>query len=83
MNKDQYMIDILDIMATQKRGFSIADLMFQLSTLYATRGEKPDQVVIQKVLDELTEQGYLKTFQVGALPQWKITEEGEDYFYSL
>lgn len=83
MNKEKYTTDILDIMATQKRGFSVADIMLQLNTLYAPRGEKPDQKVVEEVLNELTEKGYLKRFTVGIIPQWKITEEGEDYFYSL
>ena len=83
MNEAQLMVDILDIMCSMNKGFSIADLLVQLNNLYATRGEQVEQAIIRKVLDDLTEQGYLKTYTVGVLPSWKITPEGEDFFYSL
>ncbi len=83
IGKEQYILDILDIMSTQKRGFSIADLMMQLNVLYSAKGEKPEQKIVEEVLNDLTSNGYLKSFKVGSISEWKITEEGEDYFYSL
>ena len=80
MNEAQMMVDILDIMASLKRGFSVADLMVQLTTLYAPRGGQPDQAILEKILNEQTEQGHLKTFKIGILPSWKITPEGEEFF---
>jgi hypothetical protein len=83
VEKQQIEMDLLDIFVSLNRGLNISDVMFQLNNLYAPKGEKVEQGVLLEVLNSLTEQGYLKTFQVGALDSWKITEDGEDYFYSL
>lgn len=81
--KEQVEMDLLDIFVSLRRGLNISDINFQLNNLYAQRGEKVEQEVLQEVLASLTEKGYLKVFQVGTIDSWKITEEGEDYFYSL
>lgn len=83
VEKQQIEIDLLDIFVSLNRGLNLSDVMFQLNNLYAPRGEKVEQAVLIEVLNSLTEKDYLKNFQVGSLDSWKITDEGEDYFYSL
>lgn len=83
MEKETVIMDILDIMYSSKRGFTIADLLIQLNNIYQSRGKTIEQQELQEVLDELTEKGYLKTYKVGAVTGWKITDEGIDYFESL
>ena len=83
VEKEQIEMDLLDIFVSLNRGLNISDVMFQLNNLYAPKGETVEQDILLEVLNSLTEKGYLKTFQVGALDSWKITEDGEDYFYSL
>ena len=83
VEKQQIEVDLLDIFVSLNRGLNLSDVMFQLNNLYAPRGETVEQDVLIEVLTSLTEKGYLKSFQVGALDSWKITEDGEDYFYNL
>lgn len=83
VEKQQIEIDLLDIFVSLNRGLNLSDVMFQLNNLYAPKGESVEQEVLIEVLASLTEKNYLKNFKVGALDSWKITEEGEDYFYSL
>lgn len=83
VEKQQIEIDLLDIFVSLNRGLNLSDVMFQLNNLYAPRGEKVEQAVLIEVLNSLTEKDYLKNFKVGALDSWKITDEGENYFYSL
>ena len=83
VTKEQVEIDLLDIFVSLNRGLNISDVTFQINNLYANRGEQADPMVLQEVLNELTAKGCLRKFQVGTLDSWKITEEGEDYFYSL
>ena len=80
VEKQQIEMDLLDIFVSLNRGLNLSDVMFQLNNLYAPKGEKVEQEMLMEVL---ADKGYLKTFQVGALDSWKITEDGEDYFYSL
>lgn len=75
-------LDILDIMVSMKKGYSIADLMMQLANLYAPLGEKPNQEQVESILDEFKKEGYIKEFMVGTLPSYKITDEGEEFFYT-
>jgi len=81
--KEQIETDLLDIFVSLNRGLNISDVTFQINNLYAPRGEKAEPAILLEVLNELAEKGYLKTFQVGTIDSWKITEEGEDYFYNL
>jgi hypothetical protein len=81
--KEQVEVDMLDIFVSLNRGLNISDVTFQINNLYAPRGEQATPDLLQEVLNELTEKGYLRKFQVGTLDSWKITEEGEDYFYGL
>ena len=81
--KEQVEVDLLDIFVSLNRGLNISDVTFQINNLYAPRGEKAEPEMLMDVLNELTENGYLRKFQVGTLDSWKITEDGEDYFYSL
>lgn len=83
VEKQQIEIDLLDIFVSLNRGLNLSDVMFQLNNLYTPRGEKAEQAVLIEVLNSLTEKEYLKNFKVGSLDSWKITDEGEDYFYSL
>lgn len=83
LEKKKIIVDVLDIFVSLKRGLNLADLTFQLNNIYEPLGEKIDQDMLVDVLTELTTEGYLKTFKVGALDSWKITDEGEDYFYDL
>ena len=83
VTKEQVEMDLLDIFVSLQKGLNISDISFQLNNLYAPKGEKVEQDMLVEVLAALTDKGYLKTFQVGSLDSWKITEEGEDYFYSL
>lgn len=81
--KEQVEVDLLDIFVSLNRGLNISDVTFQINNLYAPRGETAEPEMLLEVLNELTEKGCLKKFQVGTLDSWKITEDGEDYFYSL
>lgn len=83
VTKEQVEVDLLDIFVSLNRGLNISDITFQINNLYAPRGEKAEPEMILEVLNDLTEKGFLRKFQVGALDSWKITEEGEDHFYSL
>jgi len=84
MSNNSLEVDILDIMYSAKRGFSIADLLLQINNIYMAAGKgKVEQEDVEKVLNELTEKGYLKKFKVGIVDNWKITEEGIDFFESL
>ncbi len=83
MNNKQIEIDVLDIMYSAKRGFSIADLLLQLNNIYTAAGKKNiEQRELEQVLNKLTERGYLKKYKVGIVDNWKITEEGIDFFES-
>lgn len=81
--KGQIEVDLLDIFVSLNRGLNISDVTFQINNLYAPRGEQAETEMLLEVLNELTEKGYLRKFQVGTIDSWKITEDGEDYFYSL
>ncbi len=83
VTKEQVKVDLLDIFVSLNRGLNISDITFQVNNLYSPRGEKAEHEMIMEVLDELTEKEFLKKFQVGSLDSWKITEDGEDHFYSL
>ncbi len=81
--KEQIEVDLLDIFVSLNRGLNISDISFQLNNLYAPKGESAEPEMILAVLNALTEKEFLRKFQVGTLDSWKITEDGEDYFYSL
>ncbi|MBA7538360.1 hypothetical protein ES705_30635 [subsurface metagenome] len=83
LDKERVRIDVLDVFCVAKRGLSIADVLMQLNSMYVRSGEKLEQQMLQDVLDELTEKGYLKTYKVGILSSWKITEEGIEYFEDM
>jgi hypothetical protein len=83
VTKEQVEVDLLDIFVSLNRGLNISDVTFQINNLYAPKGEQATPEILLEVLNELTEKGYLRKFQVGTIDSWKITEEGEDYFYSL
>ena len=83
LEKTKVIVDVLDIFVSLKRGLHLTDISFQLNNIYETHGEKVDQQMLIEIINELTTDGYLKTFKVGSLDSWKITEEGEDHFYDL
>jgi len=83
LDKERVKIDVLDVFCVAKRGFSIADVLMQLNSMYVRSGEKLEQQMLQDVLDDLTEIEYLKTYKVGILNSWKITEEGIEYFEDM
>jgi len=83
LEKEQVAIDVLDIFVSAKRGLSFGDVMFQLNDIYRAKGEIMEKSLLTDILNDLTMQGFLNKFQVGTLDSWKITEEGEDHFYSL
>ena len=83
LEKEQVVIDVLDIFVSAKRGLSFGDVMFQLNDIYRAKGEIMEKSLLTDILNDLTMQGFLNKFQVGTLDSWKITEEGEDHFYSL
>lgn len=83
MDKETVILDVLDIMYSGKRGYTIADLLMQLNNIYQTRGKKIEQQELYEILNELTEKGYLRMYKVGLVDGWKITEEGIDYFEGL
>ncbi|MCK4844708.1 MAG: hypothetical protein KAS95_03455 [Candidatus Heimdallarchaeota archaeon] len=83
LDKERVRIDVLDVFCVAKRGLSIADVLMQLNGMYVRFGEKLEQQMLQDILDELTEIGYLKTYTVGVLNNWKITEEGIEYFEDM
>lgn len=83
LDKTKVTLDVLDICVSLRRGLTISDITFQLNNMYESQGMKVENDMLVEILDELTTNGHLKTFKVGALDSWKITEEGEDYFYSL
>ncbi|MHA1707630.1 MAG: hypothetical protein ACTSX6_07005 [Candidatus Heimdallarchaeaceae archaeon] len=83
LEKEKVIIDVLDIFVSAKRGLTFSDVMFQLNNMYQPRGEIMEKSLLIDILDELTIQGFLKKFLVGKIDTWKITEEGEDHFYSL
>ncbi|MBY9001770.1 MAG: hypothetical protein KGD64_12705 [Candidatus Heimdallarchaeota archaeon] len=83
LEKTKLIVDVLDIFVSLKRGLNLPDLIFQLNDIYAPQGMKVEQEMLLEILNELAADGYLKTFKVGVLDSWKITEEGEDHFYDL
>ena len=83
LEKTKVIVDVLDIFVSSKRGLHLTDVNFQLNNIYEAQGKKIDQHMLTEIIDELTADGYLKTFKVGSLDSWKITEEGEDHFYDL
>ncbi|MHA1198969.1 MAG: hypothetical protein ACTSQF_06420 [Candidatus Heimdallarchaeaceae archaeon] len=83
VTKEQIEVDLLDIFVSLNRGLNISDITFQLNNLYSPRGETAEPEMILEVLNALTEKEYLRKFQVGSLDSWKITDDGEDYFYTL
>ena len=83
LDKERVKIDVLDVFCVAKRGLSIADVLMQLNSMYMRFGEKLEQQMLQDILDKLTEIGYLKTYKVGILNSWKITEAGIEYFEDL
>ncbi len=83
LEKTKVIVDVLDIFVSLKRGLTLTDVNFQLNNIYASHDKTVDQQILTEVINELTTAGYLKTFKVGSLDSWKITEEGEDHFYDL
>lgn len=83
LEKTKIIVDVLDIFVSLKRGLTLTDINFQLNNIYASHGKTVDQQILIEVINKLTTDGYLKTFKVGSLDSWKITEEGEDHFYDL
>lgn len=83
LEKTKVVVDVLDIFVSLRRGLTVTDINFQLNNIYEAKGEKVDQQMLIEIINELTTDGYLKTFKVGTLDSWKITEEGEDHFYDL
>ncbi len=83
LEKEQVIIDVLDIFVSAKRGLAFVDVMFQLNDIYRAKGEMMEKSLLTDILNDLTMQGFLSKFQVGTLDSWKITEEGEDHFYSM
>ena len=76
LDKNRVIIDTLDIFVSLKRGLTLSDILFQLNNMYEPQGEKIDQELITEILEELSSNGNLKTFKVGAIDNWKITEDG-------
>jgi hypothetical protein len=83
LEKEKVIIDVLDIFVSAKRGLSFSDVMFQLNNIYQPRGEMMEKSLLTDIMNELTMQGHLNKFKVGTVDTWKITEEGEDHFYSM
>ncbi|MHA1201005.1 MAG: hypothetical protein ACTSQ4_00615 [Candidatus Heimdallarchaeaceae archaeon] len=83
LEKTKVIVDVLDIFVSLKRGLTLTDINFQLNNIYESHGKTVDQQMLIEIINELTTDGYLKTFKVGSLDSWKITEEGEDHFYDL
>ena len=83
LEKEQIIMDVLDIFVSAKRGLTFSDVMFQLNNIYQSRGEMMEKSLLLDILDDLTMQGFIRTFIVGTLDTWKITEEGEDHFYTM
>ena len=83
LEKEKVIIDVLDIFVSVKRGLAFSDVMFQLNNIYQPRGEMMEKSLLTDIMNELTMQGHLNKFKVGTVDTWKITEEGEDHFYSL
>lgn len=83
LEKDKVIVDVLDIFVSAKRGLSFSDVMFQLNDIYQSRGAMMEKSLLEDIMNDLTMQGHLNKFKVGTVDTWKITEEGEDHFYSL
>lgn len=83
LEKEKVIIDVLDIFVSARRGLSFSDIMFQLSDIYQSRGAMMEKSLLTDIMNDLTMQGHLNKFKVGTVDTWKITEEGEDYFYSM
>ena len=83
LEKEKVIIDVLDIFVSAKRGLSFSDVMFQLNNIYQPRGAIMEKSLLTDIMNELTMQGHLNKFKVGTVDTWKITEEGEDHFYSM
>jgi hypothetical protein len=83
LEKDKVIVDVLDIFVSAKRGLAFSDVMFQLNNIYQSRGAMMEKSLLEDIMNDLTMQGHLNKFKVGTVDTWKITEEGEDYFYSL
>ncbi|MCG3215269.1 MAG: hypothetical protein KAS63_00990 [Candidatus Heimdallarchaeota archaeon] len=83
LEKEKVIIDVLDIFVSAKRALSFADVIFQLNNIYQPINEIMEKSLLMDVLNDLTIQGYIKKFLVGTIDSYKITEEGEDYFYSM
>ncbi len=83
LEKEKIIIDVLDILVSARRGLALGDLIFQLNDIYQSSGQIIEKYLLIDILDYLTIQGYIRKFQVGTLDSWKITEEGEDHFYSM
>ncbi|MBA7589052.1 hypothetical protein ES708_31126 [subsurface metagenome] len=69
---------------TQKIPFSY-DFSNLPPELYMLRQsiKRLEQQMLQDILDKLTEIGYLKTYKVGILNNWKITEGGIEYYEDM
>ncbi|MHA1952344.1 MAG: hypothetical protein ACXAAM_01635 [Candidatus Heimdallarchaeaceae archaeon] len=83
LEKEKVIIDVLDIFVSAKRGLAFSDIMFQLNDIYQSRGAMMEKSLLTDIMNDLTMQGHLNKFKVGTVDTWKITEEGEDYFYSM
>lgn len=83
LEKEKVIIDVLDIFVSAKRGLAFSDIMFQLNDIYQSRGALMEKSLLTDIMNDLTMQGHLNKFKVGTVDTWKVTEEGEDYFYSM
>ncbi|NPD87134.1 MAG: hypothetical protein HGN29_00320 [Asgard group archaeon] len=83
LEKEKVIIDVLDIFVSARRGLAFSDIMFQLNDIYQSRGAMMEKSLLEDIMNDLTMQGHLNKFKVGTVDTWKITEEGEDYFYSM
>lgn len=83
LDRERVRIDVLDVFCGAKRGLPMADVLMQLNSMYVRSGEKLEQQMLQDILEELTEIGYLRTYKVGILNTWKITDEGIEYYEDL
>ncbi len=79
MDKEKLKFDLLDCMVATRKGMTLLDILNQLTLLYGQQNQNIVQGELLIALNELTTNGYAKTFKIGALDAWKITEEGEIY----
>ena len=83
LEKEKVIVDVLDILVSARRGLSFGDIIFQLNDIYQPGGQMMEKSLLLDILDDLTIQGHVTKFLVGTLDSWKITDEGENHFYSM